>query len=124
MNVNAGTTTLNLNQVYNFSSITVAGGATLAFTGVGAALLNCSGNVSIAGTIELRGLVATRGQGSLFTSKGELGIGGTPYATATPNVGGTSNGWWFCGFCLGWQFSDPMCGVVCGVVWCGMWCGM
>ena len=53
LNVTAGTTTLNLDTEYNYTSINVSVGATLAFTGTGAGVLNCTGNVTIAGTIEL-----------------------------------------------------------------------
>lgn len=112
LTVAAGTTTLNLDQIYNFSSITISAGATLTFTGTGMGVLNCSGNCSIAGTIELRQLVtsqltrATRrdnfltGDGFSWTASvggatnigglgGNGGAGGTSTdASGTPGVGG------------------------------------
>jgi hypothetical protein len=42
LNVTSGTTTLNLGQVYNYTTINVSAGATLTFTGTGAALLNAT----------------------------------------------------------------------------------
>lgn len=115
LSVLAGTTTLNLDQVYNYSSINVAAGATLTFTGSGAlGILNCSGNCTIAGTIELRNLVTTQtsrstrrdnfttGNGQTFTGSvggtggqstngGDGGTGGTSTtASGTPGVGGAA----------------------------------
>lgn len=84
----SGTTYLNLGQVYNFSSISLSGGATLAFTGdEDAALVNCLGNCTLAGTVELRNSVTDRlgiitqrfnlttGDGFSFTAS-EGGVGG------------------------------------------------
>ena len=94
LNVAAGTTTLNTNQVYNYSSITVSAGATLAFTGDnGPALLNCSGNATIAGTIELRNIVDT--PFGTRTSKGdhaETGSARIDFTGAAGGTGGTANG--------------------------------
>lgn len=89
LNVAAGTTILNLNQIYNYSSINVSAGATLAFTGTGAVLLNCSGNCTIDGTVELRGLAATRF--GVQTNKGTEIESGSAYVAQNPNVGGTGS---------------------------------
>ena len=82
----SGTTTLNLNQVYNYNDVVVNG--TLAFTGSGSiALLNIAGNLSGSGTIELRN--ASTGDVSVFYLTG-LGVlqGGVQQATPAPNTGG------------------------------------
>jgi hypothetical protein len=86
LSVGAGaTTTLNLDQVYNFSSITINATGTLAFTGTGGGYLNCSGTCQIAGTIELRNL--TDAQFSGGTIRDNL-ISGTGQAAVTENTGG------------------------------------
>lgn len=80
------TTTLNLNQVYNYNDVVNNG--TLAFTGSGSiTLLNIAGNFSGNGVIELRN--ASTGDVSVHYLTGLGAIrGGVQQATAAPNVGG------------------------------------
>lgn len=82
-----GTTTLNLNQLYNYNDVSITG--TLTFTGSGSiAMLNVAGNLSGNGTIELRN--TSTGDVSVYylTSMGPV-RGGAQQATAAPNNGGT-----------------------------------
>jgi len=89
LNVAAGTTTLNTNQIYNYSSINVSLGATLRFTGNnGPALLNCSGNCTIAGTIDLRNIVTV--PFAIRTNKSDSLMSGSIRQDITPNVGGSA----------------------------------
>lgn len=88
LNVTSGTHILNLGQVYNFTTINVSAGATLTFVGEGAALLNATGAVTIAGTIELRKLITQTVSGQ--TSR-NIFEGGTPSVSVTTDgAGGTS----------------------------------
>lgn len=82
LNVTSGTTTLNAGQVYNYTTINVSAGATLAFVGSGPAMLNATGAVTIAGTIELRKLALTR-----FTAQTTRNVGrsGTPITVSPPS---------------------------------------
>ena len=90
LNITTGTTVLNLGQVYNYTTINVSVGATLAFTGTGGATMNATGAITIAGTVELRGLAAT--SFSIQTSKNVV-RSGTPFATVTaPNGEGGAGG--------------------------------
>lgn len=86
LNVTSGTTTLNLDQEYNFTTINVSAGATLTFTGTGAVVLNATGAVTIPGTVELRNLLTT--QISRATRRDNL-TSGTGTGTVTLSVGGT-----------------------------------
>lgn len=88
LNVAAGTTTLNLGQAYNFTTITVANGATLAFTGAGLAILRHTGAASIAGTIELRNMVPTEYAQPL--NNGIVLRTGSGYTVITSNTGGAA----------------------------------
>ena len=92
LNVASGTTTINLGQVYNYSSINVSAGATLAFTGTDdGAYLNCSGNCTIAGTIELRNHIVT----SIVkkqTTRGDTLVSGTPSTPLTITGAGGGGG--------------------------------
>ena len=93
LTIGAGvTTTLNLNQVYNFSSISINATGTLAFTGTGIALINCSTNATIAGTIELRGLILnnTGVRNGVFTNKSIFINSGKPGVPTAPNTGGAA----------------------------------
>jgi hypothetical protein len=85
LSVMAGTTTLNLGQVYQFTTIHVEAAATLAFTGTGGVLILATGAVTGGGTIELRNKVATKLAGVLY---GHTAESGSPMYTFTPNVGG------------------------------------
>ena len=86
LNVTTGTTTLNLGQVYNYSSINISSESTLTFTRIGgAALLNCSGTTTIAGTIELRNTVTAKT--NISTSMHDLESGNIAN-TFIPNTGG------------------------------------
>lgn len=88
LTITSGTTTLNLDQVYNYSSISLSAGATLAFTGAGSgAFLNCSGNCTLAGTIELRNMVDTASSGATRRDNLETGTG---QGTLDENDGGAS----------------------------------
>lgn len=91
LNVTSGTTTLNLGQVYNFSSINIAGGATLAFTGTtGAAMVKCTGNITGSGTIELRN--SCSGTPADLATSTYLLKGGTASTASVPNTGGSGGG--------------------------------
>ena len=85
LNVTSGTTILNLNQVYNFTTINVSLGATLAFTGSGNALMRATNNVTLLGTIELRNLAS--GISDLASIGGVVRQGSNAF-TITPNTGG------------------------------------
>ena len=88
LNVTSGTTTLNTDQVYNYSSITISSGATLKFTGTnGAGLMKCKGNCIFAGTIDLRGIITS--PISIRTASGDSLESGSARATASFNSGGT-----------------------------------
>jgi len=90
LNVTSGTTTLNTGQVYNYTTITVASGATLAFTGADAGVfLNATGAVDISGTIELRNLVDNP-FGEAVDGSYELAISGSAQNTFTENAGGAT----------------------------------
>lgn len=83
----SGTTTLNLNQVYNFNNVTING--TLTFTGSGSiALINIAGNLSGSGTIELRNTSSGDPSVEYLTADGRLSGGNSAQATA-PNTGGS-----------------------------------
>lgn len=102
LTIGAGaTTTLNLGQIYNYSSISINATGTLAFTGSGhGAILNCSGNCTIAGTIELRNKEDTKiavattrdnletGTGQATVPAGEGGVGGAGGAAGGGSFGG------------------------------------
>lgn len=86
----SGTTTLNLNQVYNIKNLSVTG--TLTFTGSGSiALMNVSGNFSGNGTIELRN--TSSADPSVYYFGGTLALrGGNAGQATAPNTGGTGGG--------------------------------
>ena len=93
LSVTSGTTTLNLGQLYNYSSISVSAGATLTFTGSGSgAILNCSGNVTIAGTIELRNLEDTKTAVATTRDNLETGTGQATIPAGEGGTGGTASG--------------------------------
>jgi len=109
LNVTSGTTTLSVDVIYNYSSINVSAGATLRFTqgGNGGGYINCKGNCTIAGTLDLRGVISgqvTLYRGSVFedaatgngtptfrSNKGGVGgVGGT--STAAIGTDGGAGG--------------------------------
>ena len=87
LNVTSGVKTLKLGKIYNFSSCNVSKGATLAFSGTGAALVNCSGHATIAGTIELRNIVNS--PFSLTTVEGDYIRSGSAQPKFHFGVGGS-----------------------------------
>lgn len=87
LNVTSGTTTLNAGQVYNYTTINVSVGATLAFNGSGPVLLKATGAVTIAGTIELR--YGATSYIAYITQNGPL-RGGNPASGLNASSGGVS----------------------------------
>lgn len=107
LNVSSGTTTLTTYKVYQYSSITIASGATLAFNSNfqnKPIIILCSGNADIQGTISVNGLGAiatttTTGVSSSltattapadrarnsYTTTGGASFGGHPYSTDPRN---------------------------------------
>ena len=56
LTITSGTTNLNLNQVYNYSSISISVGATLSTAGTNGIMnLKCNGLTTLSGTIDLGG---------------------------------------------------------------------
>lgn len=93
LSVGAGvTTTLNLDQVYNYSSISVNATGTLTFTGSGGAYLNCSGNAAINGTIELRNMVTTLTSGGTIRDNLQSGTAMTSVTLSAGGTGGAGAG--------------------------------
>jgi len=80
----SGAQTLNLNQEYNLTDLTVNSGCTLSFTGYGPALLRISGNCTINGTINLKGNGYPGGAGGGAAAAGKAGIGFAWKAYANP----------------------------------------
>lgn len=108
LNVTSGTTTLNTGQVYNFSSINVSAGATLAFTpgSTPGIILKCTWATTISWTINLKTPQLHRDQ--YFSIIKEVLKGWSPMVTMTAWAAWTAWAWiasWWVGWtggALGW----------------------
>lgn len=82
LNVTSGTTTLDLSTktVYNYTSITIASGATLTFSGGEAGqivpVIKCQGNFVNEGTVDLAGKGASGGAGGAGRDGWSVGLAG------------------------------------------------
>ena len=87
--VTTGTTNINCSQIYQYSSISISGGATLSTTDTsGLMYLKCTGIATITGTINLAG--GDGGDGTAGSSPPSLGgAGGVALGGASGVTGGT-----------------------------------
>lgn len=106
--ISSGTTNLNLNQVYNYSSISISVGATLSTAGTnGEMQLKCSGLTTLSGTISLIGkntsplaiasafgdiAALALGAGGAGGKGGRTTLGGNGGTTSTPYGAGGGGG--------------------------------
>lgn len=96
LTINSGTTTLNLDQVYNYNNVTINSPGVLAFTGVnGVAYLNIKGDLAGDGTIELRNAVTSNARDTA-THYGIIG-GGLACQSITTLTGGAGGATSFTG---------------------------
>lgn len=121
LNVASGTTNLNLDQKYQYTTVSVASGATLSTTATSGSVLYilATTSINIAGTIDVSGKI------TLGDNIASVTIDGVTYAnpsTARGGRGGGTYGWWWAlwgpqrgygsGGEGGWVLRDQVAGAV------------